>query len=305
MLMSGESYLPEIFRFCKSLIEGMTKTKRMTRNQNHDDNASSKKKVNNGDVGPWSDLNDHPLYLVVMKLGVVDYLSFGGVCKSWRTLAVSNRKAFMASKPSMKMCISWHGCKKICHLEDFEGRKFKTILPRFDGGVYVGLTCGYLIFYPVSSGLNFNNLLCDPLYQLRLNSEPKLTLLETKNSFTPSQFLRLGDNILCDGLGSTKRGYYLYDGSLSGQKIVTDFGEMRWVSREKKIGEYASFLSDINYGVVVTRLWTKKRGQGLLQGHNMGDMLMLKLVEVEKPNSFKVSMWYFPHECLNVDLVNE
>ncbi|CAH1416165.1 unnamed protein product [Lactuca virosa] len=85
--------------------------------------------------------------------------SNGGVCKSWRSLALSNRKRFMASRPPlsviispspppMSMCISRpRAYNNTCYLTDFEGRKFKTIIPHSASRICVGLTCGYLILF--------------------------------------------------------------------------------------------------------------------------------------------------------------
>ncbi|CAH1425369.1 unnamed protein product [Lactuca virosa] len=77
-----------------------------------------------------------------MRLRVVEFLSFSRVCKSWRSLALSNRKRFMASKPPMAMLLD----KNTCYLQDFEGREFKTILPLSGDRTCIRVTCGYLIF---------------------------------------------------------------------------------------------------------------------------------------------------------------
>ncbi|CAH1426883.1 unnamed protein product [Lactuca virosa] len=109
----------------------MAKTRSMTRNQNHDDGSSTKKikTWDNGGVAPWLDLNHDVLFLVMMRLGIVDFFAFSGVCKSWRSLSLSNKKRFMASKPPILMRISTRGNEKECCLKDFEGRKLKTIIP--------------------------------------------------------------------------------------------------------------------------------------------------------------------------------
>jgi len=50
----------------------------------------------------------------------------------------------MASKPPMEM----HICnEKECELMDFEGRKFKTMIPHSVGRECVGVTCGYLVLF--------------------------------------------------------------------------------------------------------------------------------------------------------------
>jgi len=128
----------------------------MTRKQNHkndddDDNASSQKSIiicDNGGVAPWSELDHDVLYLVMMRLGVVDFLSFSGACKSWRSVALCNRKMYMATKPPMSMWISREANEKdYCNLKDVEERNFKTILPHYASRDCVGSTCGYLVLF--------------------------------------------------------------------------------------------------------------------------------------------------------------
>ncbi|CAH1416144.1 unnamed protein product [Lactuca virosa] len=116
----------------------------MTRDQSHDETCDS------GGVAPWLELNHDLLYLVLMRLGVVDFVAFSGVCKSWRSFALSNWNMFMASKPPLSMSTSTNVNEReerYLYLEDFDGRKFKTILPRLVGRDFVGLSCGYLAFY--------------------------------------------------------------------------------------------------------------------------------------------------------------
>ncbi|CAH1448976.1 unnamed protein product [Lactuca virosa] len=121
----------------------------MTRNQNHDADASSSssssssRKRFRGFDNDGVALNHDVLFIVMMKLGVVDFVAFSGVCKSWRSLAFSNWNMFMASKPPMSICIS----DEWCSLEDLEGKKFKTIIPHSAGRICFGLTCGYLILF--------------------------------------------------------------------------------------------------------------------------------------------------------------
>ncbi|CAH1450163.1 unnamed protein product [Lactuca virosa] len=122
----------------------MAKTRSMTRKQSHG-NASSRKRIKTCNPA-WSDLNHDVLFLVMMQLGVIDFVAFSGVCNLWRLFSVSNKKDFMVSKPPMSISISTLGFKKGCYLKDYEGRKFKTILPHCGRRmICVGLTCGYLI----------------------------------------------------------------------------------------------------------------------------------------------------------------
>ncbi|KAL7592316.1 hypothetical protein Lser_V15G34898 [Lactuca serriola] len=124
----------------------MAKTKSMTNNGNA--SRTKKNKIcDNGGVAPWSDLAHDVLLLVMMQLGVIDFLAFSGVCKSWRSLALSNKNKFMASKPPMFVCTSPYPYENAYYLKDFEGRKLKTILPPSAGRTCIGVTCGYLILY--------------------------------------------------------------------------------------------------------------------------------------------------------------
>ncbi|CAH1450147.1 unnamed protein product [Lactuca virosa] len=123
----------------------MAETRSMTIDQNHDD-ASIRMKIKSCD--PWSDLNHDVLFLVMMQLGVVDFLAFSRVCKSWRSLALSNKNKFIVSRPPMAISISTHPNENECYLylEDSQGIKFKTILPAHsDYKQCIGVSCGYLI----------------------------------------------------------------------------------------------------------------------------------------------------------------
>ncbi|CAH1416113.1 unnamed protein product [Lactuca virosa] len=113
-------------------------------------NASSRKSFwtsDNSGGAPWSDLNHGLLFLVLMQLGAFDFLSFSGVCKSWRSVALSKKTRFMASRPPMAIWITKHGNKKEYCVEDFEGRNSIILLPKSDRRTCVGLTCGYLVLF--------------------------------------------------------------------------------------------------------------------------------------------------------------
>ncbi|CAH1450149.1 unnamed protein product [Lactuca virosa] len=116
----------------------------MITDQNHKD-AFSKNMIKSCDL--WSDLNHDVLFLVMMQLRVIDFLAFSRVCKSWRSLTLSNKNKFIVSRPPMTISISTDANENepYLYLEDFEGRKLKTILPHFDYKECVGVSCGYLI----------------------------------------------------------------------------------------------------------------------------------------------------------------
>nr|KAJ0213349.1 hypothetical protein LSAT_V11C400174500 [Lactuca sativa] len=259
-------------------VVGMAKTRSTTRIQNHDHvvSSSTRKRIASCDK-------------IMMQLGVIDFLAFSGVCKSWRSLALDNWNIFMASRPPMFLWISDRPYKKECYLEDFEGRKFKTILPRSAGRICVGITCGYLILFgwktkdfrlvnpitrhelhfpcfPYNARTNLKEfrgiLVSSPLgkiytlnvgcclCEMRLNPEPKLTLLQTKNFpkvvMLCPEFVSLDENlcVMYRELGGSYKVYKL------------DFEEMKWMSSENTLGECAFFINELKYSVVIKpELW--------------------------------------------------
>ncbi|KAK9051554.1 hypothetical protein SSX86_028181 [Deinandra increscens subsp. villosa] len=128
----------------------MAITRRMTAKLNQD--SCSRKTPNtidnDGDSGSWSYLIHDILISIISRLGVIDFVSISCVCKSWRTFALLNRKMFMLSRQPMSIRIYPEvPKKKVCYLEDLQGRKFKTILPRSSGRIFLGLVSGYLILF--------------------------------------------------------------------------------------------------------------------------------------------------------------
>ncbi|PWA70064.1 F-box domain-containing protein [Artemisia annua] len=96
----------------------MAKTRSMTREQKR------LKTSEEGGSASWSDLFGDLLIIVMMRLGLVDFVSFSGVCKRWRSIAHSQWKTFMGCK--VPMCMSFFNSRGFW-LEDFAGRRFKTI----------------------------------------------------------------------------------------------------------------------------------------------------------------------------------
>ncbi|KAL7607325.1 hypothetical protein Lser_V15G16136 [Lactuca serriola] len=354
------------------------RTRSMTGNQNCDGASSSSRKRVNGGVAPWSDLNPDVLFLVMMNLGVIDFLAFGGVCKTWRSLARNNKKIFMASRPPMLMSISDPSYEKkewYCCLEDFEGRKFKTILPHAAGRICVGITCGYLILFggetkdfwlvnlitrqqlhfpcfpfnartdlarirgilvysPSVSGWVFVvlctfscqiwfsiagtrawsristfltidlhafkgkiytiNIGCR-LCEMKLTPEPKLTLLQNKNIPQPGfffpEFVSSGENLYVMDRG--------FKDSYTVHKL--DFEEMKWVSSEKTLEECAFFVNDFKYSAAIkSDLWVDHRS--LYERY----AYFHSTIDTSRKGGFLPSyIWYFPSDCLNVNLLDE
>ena len=126
---------------------GMGKRRSMLRKKKYDE-ARSRITINSG-VAPWSDLPHDVLVLVMMKLGVIDFVAFSRVCKSWRSVALSNRNKFIVSRPPMSVSIYSEAKEKgFYYLKDFEGRILRIILPHSAMRRWcVGVTCGYLVLF--------------------------------------------------------------------------------------------------------------------------------------------------------------
>ncbi|CAH1439328.1 unnamed protein product [Lactuca virosa] len=298
----------------------------MARNQNHDDDdastSSRKKRIktrDNSGVGPWSELNHDVLFLVMMQLSFVDFVAFSGVCKSWRSFAL--RKRFMASRPPMLMSISDPSYMNsyYCHLKDFDGRKFKTLLPHSVGRrcVFVVIDRLYFnIWFSVEGKGAWNHVsstysILDlhafkgkiyarsntwRVYEMKLNPKPKLTLLKIKN-FPKSKSAN-------PVFVSSDENLYVMDHGLKEPIEELDFGEMKWVSpKEKTIGEYSFFCSDWKYGVVFNpELWIGPRSQ--LKRYDCFCRHTTTDQKCPKGSFFSTRMWYFPHSCLNVDIID-
>nr|KAJ0209181.1 hypothetical protein LSAT_V11C400174330 [Lactuca sativa] len=269
----------------------MVMTRSMTRNQNRDDDASRKKRFktcDNSGVTIWSDLNDDVLCLVIMQLGVVDFVAFSGVCKSWRSCALSNKKIFMAFKPPMSMQISNRAYDKecYCYLKDFEGRKYKTLLPHSSGRTCVGLTCGYLVLFGretkdfwlvnpitrqelhfpdcplyvdhdppiIKAILVFSPSISKWIYTINMGCRVYEMRLKPKHKLTLLEIKNFWmPHFLFPEFVSSGENLYVMNQSCEDLYKVheLDFGEMKWVMPEKTIEEYAFFLSNLNDSVAI------------------------------------------------------
>ncbi|KAL7591159.1 hypothetical protein Lser_V15G32979 [Lactuca serriola] len=355
----------------------MAKTRNMTGNRNHDDNdtsSSSKKSFDKGDVASWSDLNHDVLFLVMMQLGFVDFFAFSGVCKSWRSLALSRRSIYMASIPPMSIRSGSGNQDSYWHLKDFKKKTCKTIIPDSAGRRCFGLTCGYLIlfsketrdfllvnpitrhelrfpFYPlyvrayesirailvfspsvsgwvfvvlnkklsfcmegkrgwnhVSSTLPIIGLqyfkgkiytlhtdlsVCE--LRLDLNGKRKWMLFESKNFTKP-------DISHPELVSSGEKLYLTCEYSEQDKVLELDIGEMKWVSPEKTIGEYAFFLSSG---------WKKSsaaiRPESWAAAHptqyKTYDYFLHANESRKRHWYYYEPLWYFPHDCLTVNIL--
>ncbi|KAL7592703.1 hypothetical protein Lser_V15G32527 [Lactuca serriola] len=323
----------------------------------------------------------------MMQLGVVDFLSFSRVCKSWRSFALSNRNNFMSSRPPMFISISRDASNKnYCTMRDFEQKKFKTILSNSVHMTCYGLTCGYLImfgneghdfwlvnpitrhelhfppspFYALAHPSTVKGILvflpsisrwafvisyrfttkisyfikgkrgwnhvsstlpildlhafkgkiytihadcC--LCEMRLNPKPKLKLLETKNFQKPDlkrpEFVTSGEKLYIMNRSN------LFGDPNANKVLELDFGEMKWVSLEKTIEEYAFFLSNFNYSAAIKKeswAWADPRTQSKIRDYFL-DERYLDPDKTRPDMFFYARMWYFSHDCFSVDLIDE
>ncbi|XP_024988496.1 uncharacterized protein LOC112523213 [Cynara cardunculus var. scolymus] len=356
----------------------MAKTRSMTRNQNHAASSGKRFKASDDDNSPpWSDLHHELLFLIMMQMGIVDFLAFSGVCKSWRELALANKHRFMASRQPMSIYMSFTGAQNACYLDDFMGRKFKTILPTSTVRMCVGLTSGYLILFgkkkrdfllvnpitrhelhfpvypfyvgtkpsrirailvysPSLSGwvflitIRFSTTvsfslagerscwkylscrfpICDihafkgkiymldvnsRLYETRLNQIPTLMSLKLKN--TPDSYLVLPEFV------SSGENIYLM-GSVSGNLYMVqevDFDKMKWSYPKNTLGEYTLFLGDSKCSAAIKpSSWDDSQKQFERSAYLYGGY-----DKTRTASSFTGHMWYFPHDCFNVNLLEE
>ncbi|CAH1416149.1 unnamed protein product [Lactuca virosa] len=136
------------------------------------------------------------------------------------------------------------------------------------------------------------------LYELRFNPKPKLTLLEIKNlgesRIFHREFVSSGENLYVI--------QYISEDLFQVQEL--NFGEMKLVSLEENtIGEYAFFLSIWNHHSVAIK--PESWAVDPRSDFKSYDCFCDSTDETQKGRFFKTRMWYFPHLCLDVDLVNE
>lgn len=106
-----------------------------------------------GDILP-----DELLVSVLMKLSLVDYLAFSGVCRSWRSISIDNRKKFMERQKPLVFARPKYS-KKSCVLYNmFDGKTCKAMLKDLAWNL-VGLSCGYLIMNDRYRGFWLINLM--------------------------------------------------------------------------------------------------------------------------------------------------
>ncbi|CAH1435868.1 unnamed protein product [Lactuca virosa] len=292
----------------------MTTTRRVTRNQKQDD-ASSCKTIKTDDVGPRSSLNHDVLLLVMMQLGVIDFVAFSGVCKSWRSVALTNRKTFMASKPPMLMDISprCNNKDRKCRLEDYEGRVYKTTLTHSAGMYYIGLTCGYLILFRMKTNKDF--WLVNPITRHELNFPPAPWMPDYVSDiscvlvFSPSVsklvFVVLAQNQIWFSIADEGTWKYVstFDLKFSQSDVARNQDSYGYSGHHILPAAYTGeelgfFFSGVGHGAAVkpefwAEAWSQYKRYDVDNGGGHGRVFPA------------IDEWYFPDECLNVNLLDE
>ncbi|XP_074348634.1 uncharacterized protein LOC141687305 [Apium graveolens] len=98
------------------------------------------------------------LGLVLMKLSLIDYLAFSGVCRFWRFVSMDIRKKFMERQKPLVFARSKYSKKARLLYNMFDGKTCKTMLKNLVGDL-VGLSCGYLILNNRNRGFWLINLM--------------------------------------------------------------------------------------------------------------------------------------------------
>ncbi|CAH1449762.1 unnamed protein product [Lactuca virosa] len=128
--------------------------------------------------------------------------------------------------------------------------------------------------------------------RLGLRQKHKWILLKTKNFPNPKlfnpQFVSSGENLYVMS----------YSGFLPKRVMELDFREMKWVKPDK--ATYAFFIGNKNYSAAFKLgSWADLQTQHKSSEYVLGDDKSRKCM------FFYELMWYFPHDCLNVNRFDE
>ncbi|XP_026420136.1 F-box/kelch-repeat protein At1g57790-like [Papaver somniferum] len=103
--------------------------------------------INNLNNKPWSDLPPELLLEIAGKLGLLEHLSFRGVCQPWR-LASSEASADLQSEIDTKPWFLLYGNGSHCSLLDSLSDKVYNIhMPELDGATCIASKEGWLLLY--------------------------------------------------------------------------------------------------------------------------------------------------------------
>lgn len=133
------------------------------------------------------------------------------------------------------------------------------------------------------------------LCELTLNPEPKVTLLKTVIVMNDL------DIIYCPQLVSCSENLYVMESFMYGclfNVYKLDSGKMEWVHFEDTGEEHGFFFSGVGHGAAVkpefwAEPWSQYQRYDVDNGGGHGRVFPA------------IDEWYFPHECLNVNLLDE
>lgn len=108
--------------------------------------TSSKKRKESGMTGLWSGLPADLLSLIVDRLGLIELLSFHGVCKAWRA-AASTALSKIEASANYKPWFLIYGENSQCHLYNESGRRYTTSIPELDGATCIASHQGWLLVF--------------------------------------------------------------------------------------------------------------------------------------------------------------
>jgi hypothetical protein len=97
---------------------------------------------------PWSDLPADLLSQIADRLGIIELLSFRGVCKAWQdSSSAASAKIEADSKPRF-LC---YGENSQCHLYNASQRGYKMSIPELDGATCIASNQGWLLIFKQGS----------------------------------------------------------------------------------------------------------------------------------------------------------
>uniref|UniRef100_A0A7N2N692 F-box protein n=1 Tax=Quercus lobata TaxID=97700 RepID=A0A7N2N692_QUELO len=108
--------------------------------------TSSKRRKESGMTGLWSGLPADLLSLIVDRLGLIELLSFHGVCKAWRA-AASTALSKIEASANLKPWFLIYGENSQCHLYNESGRRYTTSIPELDGATCIASHQGWILVF--------------------------------------------------------------------------------------------------------------------------------------------------------------
>nr|POE50421.1 f-box protein [Quercus suber] len=97
-------------------------------------------------TGLWSGLPADLLSLIVDRLGLIELLSFHGVCKAWRA-AASTALSKIEASANHKPWFLIYGENSQCHLYNESGRRYTTSIPELDGATCIASHQGWILVF--------------------------------------------------------------------------------------------------------------------------------------------------------------